>query len=109
MELAWVSHQSDVGVTMKNPNKQQAGRKGGQAVTPRKSEAASENGVRGGRPIAADAAYKKSLAELNQLLEDVRAHITSHALRQETDKGNWGYNGDMNHYAGLLKELLGRK
>jgi hypothetical protein len=93
---------------MKNPNKQEAGRKGGQAVTPRKSEAARQNGFRGGRP-SANEAYQKRSREVTALMDEVRAHLKAHAARQAANSTNWGFVGDLEAYAEKLNVILGRE
>ncbi len=89
--------------------KQQAGRVGGQAVTPRKSEAARENGHLGGRPCKAAITYSEARTRVLALVTDLNTMLMEHAARQEKDPTNYGYAGDMNHYAELLEELLGRR
>jgi hypothetical protein len=59
--------------------------------------------------ITADAAYKIARAKVNNLLEEVNAKLTEHSNRQILDPKNWGLVGDMNHYAELLEELLGKR
>lgn len=62
-------------MSLKNKNRQDAGRAGGRAVTPRKSEAARENGQRGGRPSKAEVAYEQARTRVQALITDVQAHL----------------------------------
>ena len=93
---------------MKNKIKAEAGRLGGRAVTLRKSETSKQNGRLGGRPTAVEA-YRRGSLEVIALLDEVKAHLVSHAARQKTDSTNWGYVGDLELYAEKLNAILGRE
>lgn len=57
----------------------------------------------------ADEAYRAAHERVSGLVKDVQKHIATHARRQAADTKNWGFVGDMNRYAELLEELLGRR
>lgn len=59
--------------------------------------------------ISANAAYKAARTKVGGLLDEVTAKLAQHAAQQIQDPKNWGYVGDMNHYAELLEELLGKR
>jgi len=54
-------------------------------------------------------AYKRNRAKVDQLIGDLQRMLSGHAKMQQGDPANWGYAGDMAHYAELLEELLGRR
>ena len=78
-------------------------------MTPRKSETARENGHLGGRPCKAAIAYGEARTRVLALVTDLNTMLTEHAGRQQAQPTSYGWVGDMNHYAELLEELLGRK
>ena len=57
----------------------------------------------------ADEAYREARAKVGTLLEEFNAKLAGHAAKQIQDSKNWGFAGDMNHYAELLEELLGKR
>lgn len=61
------------------------------------------------RPENASAAYNESLSRVNKLIAELQHHVANHSAKQGNSPSNWGYVGDMNHYAELLEELLGRR
>jgi hypothetical protein len=61
------------------------------------------------RAETASEAYKRNRAKVEQLVGDLQRMLGGHAKLQQGDPSNWGYAGDMAHYAELLEELLGRR
>jgi hypothetical protein len=57
-------------------------------------------------PTAAEA-YKQQQERVAGLLKRVEAHLADHANRQAADSKNWGFVGDLTHYANQLAEILG--
>ncbi len=54
----------------------------------------------------ANQAYKTATAEVKTLMFRLQQHIAQHELKQEKNPGNWGFVGDMNHYAEILKNEI---
>jgi hypothetical protein len=52
-------------------------------------------------------AYQEAQAEVQGLLNEVSQHLSAHARRQAADPRNYGFVGDLKHYAQLLKQVIG--
>ena len=59
------------------------------------------------KPSTASRAYEIQQKRVWDLLGAVTAKMATHADRQAHDPSNWGFVGDMEHYANLLEEFLG--
>lgn len=53
----------------------------------------------------AEQEYAKKKRECDALLRSIGKKIGRHSLRQDKDKGNWGFAGDLGHVVELLKEV----
>jgi len=56
----------------------------------------------------ADGEYKKAVELVLNRMSELRQQLARHQATQANDTSNWGYVGDLNHWAGRLDELLGR-
>jgi hypothetical protein len=57
----------------------------------------------------ADAAYQEQKRRVERLMKELHAHLAEHAGRQAKDARNWGFVGDLNHYAEEIEEMLGTR
>lgn len=54
----------------------------------------------------ANDAYIARAAEVRHILHAIEAKLESHAMRQATDRRNWGYAGDLAHVESQLREVM---
>lgn len=54
----------------------------------------------------ANEAYNERLQEVKRLMAKLDEHIKEHHSRQSVDQKNWGFAGDLEYYAGLLKQIV---
>jgi len=57
----------------------------------------------------ADQAYQRQQARVQKLVADLKTFLENHANRQKAEPRNWGFAGDMNHYAEIIEEILGTR
>ena len=56
--------------------------------------------------LSAAEAYAGEQGRAARLLKEIEEHLRSHATNADRDPRNWAYVGDLQHYNGLLAEIL---
>jgi len=52
--------------------------------------------------------YAERHAEVMAKIEMVKIKLETHAVREATDRLNWGYSGDLEYFDNLLSQILAR-